>query len=233
MKIDVVTIFPEMFRGPFEESMVKRAMDNGVVEINIHDLRDWTTDNHRSVDDRPYGGGAGMVMKIEPIEKAVQSLKIKNQQSKIKNKEFSFAEASEDKSDPQIKTVLLSAKGEAYTQQKAQEYAKLDQLIMVAGHYEGVDERVAKHVVDEEIRIGDYVLTGGELPAMVIVDSLVRLLPGVLGNEESAKVESHSEPGYLEYPQYTRPEEYKGWKVPEVLLSGNHGEIEKWRKNSD
>jgi len=212
MKIDIVTIFPEMFASTFAESMVKRAVDEKIVEITIHDLRDWTEDKHRSVDDRPYGGGAGMVLKIEPIDKTIQSLKIKSQKSNIK-------------------IALMSAKGEAYTQQKARKYAKLDQLILVAGHYEGVDERVVERVVDEEIRIGDYVLTGGELPAMVVVDSVVRLLPGVLGNEESAKDESHAKPGYLEYPQYTRPEEYKGWRVPEVLLSGNHAEIEKWRKS--
>lgn len=202
-----------MFVGPFGESMVKRAQENTAVEIKIHDLRDWTEDNHRSVDDRPYGGGAGMVMRVDVVDRALLDLKSKAKSEKRK-------------------VVLLSAKGKPYIQEKAMEFAKLDQLILIAGHYEGVDERVAENLVDEEIRIGDYVLTGGELPAMVVTDSVVRLLPGVLGNEESAKEESHSSPGYLEYPQYTRPEEYKGWRVPEVLLSGNHAEIDKWREEN-
>jgi len=210
MRIDILTIFPEMFSGPFEESMVKRAREDGKVEIKIHNLRDWSEDKHKSVDDRPYGGGAGMVMRVDVIDRALDDLKLKMKSEKCK-------------------VVLMSAKGKKYTQQDAKAYTQLEQLILIAGHYEGVDERVAKFLVDEELRIGDYVLTGGELPAMVVVDSVVRLLPGVLGNEKSVKEESHSEPGYLEYPQYTRPEEYKGWKVPEVLLGGNHAEIEKWR----
>ena len=210
MRIDILTIFPEMFSGPFEESMVKRAREDGKVEIKIHNLRDWSEDKHKSVDDRPYGGGAGMVMRVDIIDRALGDLKLKMKNEKCK-------------------VVLMSAKGKKYTQQDAKAYTQLEQLILIAGHYEGVDERVAKFLVDEELRIGDYVLTGGELPAMVVVDSVVRLLPGVLGNEKSVKEESNSEPGYLEYPQYTRPEEYKGWKVPEVLLGGNHAEIEKWR----
>lgn len=210
MKFDILTIFPNMFTGPFEESMIKRAQDNHLVEINIHDLRCWSTDIHRTVDDRPYGGGAGMVMKVDVIDKALESIK-SNQKSQ------------------KIKIILLSAKGNVYTQQKAQEFSSLDQLILIAGHYEGVDERVATHLADEELRIGDYVLTGGELPAMIMVDSIVRLIPGVLGNETSSIQESHSHSGYLEHPQYTRPADYKGWKVPEVLLSGNHAQIDKWR----
>ena len=214
MRIDILTIFPEMFSGPFEESMVKRAREDGKVEIKIHNLRDWSEDKHKSVDDRPYGGGAGMVMRVDVIDRALDDLKLKMKSEKCK-------------------VVLMSAKGKNYTQQDAKAYTQLEQLILIAGHYEGVDERVAKFLVDEELRIGDYVLTGGELPAMVVVDSVVRLLPGVLGNEASATEESHSQPGYLEYPQYTRPEEYNGWRVPEVLLGGNHAEIEKWRgKNS-
>ena len=214
MRIDILTIFPEMFSGPFEESMVKRAREDGKVEIKIHNLRDWSEDKHKSVDDRPYGGGAGMVMRVDIIDRALDDLKLKMKSEKCK-------------------VVLMSAKGKKYTQQDAKAYTQLEQLILIAGHYEGVDERVAKFLVDEELRIGDYVLTGGELPAMVVVDSVVRLLPGVLGNEASATEESHSQPGYLEYPQYTRPEEYNGWRVPEVLLGGNHAEIEKWRgKNS-
>lgn len=211
MQIDILTIFPNMFTSPFGESIVSRAKESEIVEIKIHDLRDWATDKHRSVDDRPYGGGAGMVMRVDVIDAALTDI------------------VSQDK---QIvsKIALLSAKGKSHTQQVAQAYAKLDQLILIAGHYEGVDERVVKHLVDEEIRIGDYVLTGGELPAMVIVDSVVRLLPGVLGNDASSQEESHSQPGYLEYPQYTRPEDYKGWRVPEVLLSGHHAQIDKWRQ---
>lgn len=211
MRIDILTIFPEMFSGPFAESILRRAQDKLLVEIKVHDLRDWATDKHKSVDDRPYGGGAGMVMKVDVIDWALEDLKLKVKSEKCK-------------------VILMSAKGKSYTQQIAQEYKELDQLIIIAGHYEGVDERVAENLVDEEIRIGDFVLTGGELPAMVIVDSVVRLLPGVLGNEDSAVYESHSEPGYLEHPQYTRPEEYKGWRVPEVLLGGNHAVIENWRK---
>lgn len=216
MKIDILTIFPEMYTGPFGESMVKRAQENSAVEISVHDLRDWTEDVHRTVDDRPYGGGAGMVMRVDVIDSALQSLK----QQETSNKK----QAS--------KIILMSAKGQQYTQQKAEEYAKLDHLILIAGHYEGVDERVAQHLVDEEIRVGDYVLTGGELPSMIIVDSVIRLLPGVLGNDQSAIHESHSQPGYLEHPHYTRPAEYNGWKVPEVLQSGNHAEIEKWREEN-
>lgn len=222
MKIDILTIFPEMFEGPFGESMVKRAVEKQLVEINIHDLRGWTGDKHRSVDDRPYGGGAGMVMKVDVIDKAVSDLK---QGVRSRN-----SEAKSNLKITKIKAVLLSAKGKLYTQAMARRYAKLDQLILIAGHYEGVDERVAEHLVDEELRIGDYVLTGGELPAMVVVDSVVRLMPGVLGNENSNKDESHSKPGLMEYPQYTRPEEYKGWRVPEVLLSGDHARIEGWRE---
>lgn len=208
MKIDILTIFPQMFQGPFEESMVKRAKDKSLVEIEVHDLRQWTKDKHRSIDDRPYGGGAGMVMRVDVIDRALCELDTQGETFKV----------------------LMSAKGQEYNQKKAREYSMKERLILIAGHYEGVDERVAEHLVDEEVRIGNYVLTGGELPAMVVVDSLVRLIPGVLGNEASPKEESHSRPGYLEYPQYTRPEEYKGWRVPEVLLSGHHGEIEKWRK---
>lgn len=207
MKINILTLFPEMFKGPLSESILKRAVEANKVEFNIINIRDFTTDNHKTADQPPYGGGPGMVMMIEPIDKALSSL---NSQG---NK----------------KTILLSAKGEQYSQAKAHEYASLDEITLICGHYEGVDERVADNLIDEEIRIGDYVLTGGELPAMVIADSIVRLLPGVLGDDMSSVEESHSEPGYLEYPQYTRPADYKSWKVPEVLLNGNHAEIEKWR----
>ena len=212
MRIDILTLFPKMYEGPLGESIIKRAQNSGLVEIGIHDIRDYSIDKHKQVDDRPYGGGAGMVMKVDVIDRALQSIKLTV--------------------DKQLtSTVLLSAKGTLYTQKKAQNFSRLQNLILIAGHYEGVDERVAEHLVDEEIRVGNYVLTGGELPSMIIADSVIRLLPGVLGNKESAVYESHSEVGYLEHPHYTRPEEYNGWKVPEVLLNGNHAEIEKWRKN--
>jgi tRNA (guanine37-N1)-methyltransferase len=210
MTIDILTLFPEMFKGPFDESIVKRAVDNGLVEINIHNIRDYSVDSYNTVDDHPYGGGPGMVMRVDVINRAMHDLnaKRKTQNSKI---------------------ILMSAKGKRFNQQMAQEYAKLEKLVLIAGHYEGVDERVAENLVDEEVRIGDFVLTGGELPVMCIVDSVVRHLPGVI-KPDSLATESHSNEGLLEYPQYTRPAEYNGWKVPEVLLNGNHAEIEKWRR---
>ena len=207
MKIDILTIFPEMFVGPFAESIVKRAIDQKQVDIKIHDLREWTEDKHRSVDAPPYGGGAGMVMRVDVIDKAVGSLRSK-----------------------ESKVILLDTKGKIYSQNEAVRMSKEKHLILIAGHYEGIDHRVHEEIADEVYSIGEYVLTGGELPVMVVVDSIVRLIPGVLGNPESLSEESYSEPGKREYPQYTRPSEYKGWKVPEVLLEGNHAEIEKWRK---
>ena len=213
MKIDILTIFPNMFSSPFQESILKRAQDKELVEIAVHNLRDWTTDVHHQVDDRPFGGGAGMVMMVEPIDKALENLKLKAKSSKLK-------------------TILLSAKGERYTQQKAESLAHIDHLILVCGHYEGIDQRVYEHLVDEVISIGDYVLTGGELPAMVVVDSLVRLIPGVVGDQASIVDESHKEPGYIEYPQYTRPATYKDWSVPDVLLSGDHAKIKTWRESN-
>lgn len=207
MKIDIITIFPEMFAGPFNTSMIKKAQEKKLVEINIHNLRDWAKDKHKTVDDNPYGGGPGMIMMIEPIEKALAELKTKNNQ-----------------------TVLLSAKGKLFSQERAQQLSVYKHLILLCGHYEDVDQRVVDNLIDEEISIGNYVLTGGEIPAMVVADSVARLIPGVLGADEGLKEESHSTPGYIEYPQYTRPDNYKGWKVPDVLLSGNHAEINKWRK---
>ncbi len=212
MKIDVVTIFPQMFTGPFEESIVKRAQEKNLVSIAVHDLRKGTTDKHKTVDNSPYGGGPGMVMMVEPIDKAIRSLLTKRGDFLAK---------------PRV--ILMTPQGKTFSQAKAQELSKLEHLIFICGHYEGVDERVREHLVDEEISIGDYVLTGGELPAMVVVDSLVRLIPGVLGKEASLDEESFAS-GLLEYPHYTRPEEFRGWKVPDVLLSGNHSEIAKWRK---
>lgn len=217
MLIHILTLFPHFFDGPFQESIIRRAQDALLhtadipLTLNIVDIRDFTTDKHRTADARPYGGGAGMVMKVEPIHKALLSLE--NYTSEKNNK----------------KVVLTSAKGRKFTQSVAQEYAQLDELVIICGHYEGVDHRVAEHLIDEEVRIGDYVLTGGEPAAVVITDAVVRLLPGVLGNDQSTVSESHSTLGYFEHPQYTRPEEYKEWKVPEVLLSGNHADIEKWK----
>lgn len=205
MQFDIITIFPDIFDSYFNESIVGRAVKNGLVKINPVDLRKYTTDKHKTVDDSPYGGGAGMVMMVEPIHKAVKDIK--------KNG----------------KVILLSAKGKKFNQKMAREFARLDQLVLICGRYEGVDERVAKHIADEEVSIGDYVLTGGEVPAMAVVDAVTRLLPGVI-TKESLKEESFSKKGMVEYPQYTRPEKFKNWKVPEVLLSGNHKEIEKWKK---
>lgn len=205
MKIDIITIFPDMFSGPFTDSMLKRAQDKKIVDIKIHNLRNWATDKHKTVDDRPYGGGKGMVLKIDVIDKALSSLKKKNS-----------------------KVILLSPQGEKYKQSLVQKFSKFDHLILLCGHYEGFDERV-RQLIDFEISIGDYVLTGGEIPAMVLVDSIIRLLPGVLDPEASSK-ESFSDGKSLDFPQYTRPEKYKNMKVSEILLSGNHKKIDEWRK---
>ncbi len=213
MRFDIITIFPEIFDSYFSESIIKRAQGAGFVDINTINLRDYTTDSHKTVDDTPYGGGAGMVMKVEPIFKAVMDTK-KEYESK------------------KTRIILFSAKGKRYTQNDAKRLAEYDNLILICGRYEGVDERVIEHIADEEISIGDFVLTGGEIPAMVVVDSITRLIPGVLGNSESIVTESHSENQYLEYPQYTKPEDFSGWKVPEVLLSGNHKKISVWREDS-
>ena len=207
MKIDILTLFPKMFSGPFDESIVKRAQDKGLLDIQIHDLRDYGEGERRSVDDRPYGGGIGMILRVDIIDSALR--KLRNKESRV---------------------VLLDAGGEKFTQKKAVELSKVEHLILIAGHYEGVDARVHEHLVDEIISIGDYVLTGGEIPAMVIADAVTRLIPGVLPKPGAIELESFSEENLLEFPQYTRPEKYRSWKVPEILLSGNHKEIEKWRK---
>ncbi len=214
MRIDILSLFPEMFQVPFSTGIFKRAIDHKLVNINLHNIRDYTHDKHHTVDDYPYGGGPGMVLKPEPILEAVESIK-----SDISSKEESGT----------LPIILLTPQGRLFSQQIAQELSKYSHLILICGHYEGVDERVREHMVTDEISIGDYVLTGGELPAMVVVDAVVRLLPGFLGSEASPMDESHVN-GLLEYPQYTRPPEYRGWSVPEVLLSGNHAQIAKWRR---
>jgi len=218
MQIDILTLFPEICRAPLSESMMKRARENGIVDLRIHNLRDWTTDKHHIVDDAPFGGGQGMVMKPEPIFAAVESM----------------LGASNETSNTQrstAKIVLMSPAGRRFNQQVAGELSRESHLIIICGHYEGVDHRVIEHLVDLEISIGDYVLTNGAIAAVVLVDAIVRLLPGALGHQQSAADDSFSpERSGLEAPQYTRPAEFRGWKVPGVLLSGNHAEIAKWRK---
>jgi len=206
MQIDVLTLFPGMFTGPLDESIIKRARMSGALVLRIHNLRDWTHDRHRTVDDKPFGGGPGMLLKPEPIFEAVEAL-----------------------ADGQTYVALLSPGGRVFNQMIARDLAGRGRLIFVCGSYEGFDERVREHLADDELSIGDYVLTNGALPAMVIIDAITRLLPGALGDEASSHDESFSQ-GLLEYPQYTRPADFRGWKVPDVLLSGNHAEIEKWRQ---
>jgi tRNA (guanine37-N1)-methyltransferase len=225
MRIHIITLFPEMFNGPFAESIIKRAQEKGLVEINIHNLRNWAIDKRGTVDDRPYGGGTGMVLMVEPLAKAIEEFK-----GRTLNQGPSLASIT--------KVILLSPRGKVWHQEMARGYSKLDNLILICGHYEGVDERVKKFI-DEEISIGDYVLTGGEIPAMVLIDSIIRLIPGVLEKPEAIQFESFSNPQLsirnrktvklLEYPQYTRPENFRGLKVPKILLSGNHQAIAKWR----
>ena len=206
MKIDVLTLFPGMFPGPLDESIIKRACESGRLRLGIHDLRDYTHDRHRTVDDRPFGGGPGMLMKPEPLFEAVEALR-----------------------GEKTRVILTSPAGRPFRQEIAQELAGEEHLLLVCGSYEGFDERVRECLADDELSIGDYVLTNGALPAMVIIDSVTRLLPGVLGDDESSQDESFSG-GLLEYPQYTRPAEFRGMTVPEVLLSGDHAAIEKWRR---
>lgn len=208
MRVDIITLFPSMFKSPFEESIIKRAREKKLIEVHLHNLRDFASDRHRSVDDVPFGGGAGMVMKVEPIYRALEHIK----------KEL----------DEKVKTILLSPQGKTFTQHIALELVQEKNLILICGRYEGVDERVRDYFVDEEISIGDYVLSGGEIAAMVIVDTLVRLLPGAVGDERSIKEDSFYR-GLLDYPQYTRPAQFKSWEVPSVLRSGNHQKIQEWR----
>ncbi len=214
MRIDVITIFPALFEPFLNESLLKKARDKNLLEIKIHDLRNYSSDKNRSVDDKPFGGGRGMVMKIEPIFKAVEDVK------------------EEGKS----KVIVFTPRGKKFNQKKATDWSKLDQLILISGRYEGIDERVMEYIADEKISMGDYVLMGGEVPALAVIEAVSRLIPGIPGKSELLKQRIDSEGGFLEYPQYTRPEVFKmkgkELKTPEVLLSGNHKEIEKWRKKN-
>ncbi len=210
MKIDIITIYPKMFETPFAEGIVGRARGNHLVEIEIHDLRKWSDNNYRSVDDKPFGGGAGMVMRVDIVDRAVAELRRENS-----------------------RVILLDTKGMEFEQKRAEELKTEEHLIFIAPHFEGIDQRVHDHIASEVYSIGKYVLSGGELPTMVVIDSIVRLIPGALGNSESLAEESFSETLEVEYPQYTRPAEYKGWKVPEVLLTGHHKNIEEWRKGKN
>ena len=236
MRFDIISIFPDFFAGPLDYGIVRRAHESRLIEMHVHDLRAFTHDRHRTVDDRPFGGGAGMVLKPEPIFEAVESLLGEN-----------------GASVPKTAVVLLSAAGKLFRQETARRFARLDRIVLLCGRYEGVDERIAEHLATEELSIGDFVLSGGELPAAVVLDVVTRLIPGALGNEDSAVEESFSEPpagigvglhspdgelgaslatrrGILDYPHYTRPQNFRGWEVPEVLVGGNHEEIRRWRR---
>ena len=234
MRFDLITIFPEFFSGPLSYGILRRARETGLVEVNVQDLRVFTKDRHRTVDDRPFGGGEGMVLKPEPLFEAVESLR-----------GSSVGDATKPgAADPKTAIVLMSAAGKLFRQETARHYAQLERIIFICGRYEGVDERVAEHLATDEISIGDFVLSGGELPAMMIVDAVTRLLPGALGNEASSQNESFSGVTHgeldsqprntngllLDFPHYTRPSEYRGWSVPEVLIGGNHAEVANWRR---
>jgi tRNA (guanine37-N1)-methyltransferase len=213
----ILTIFPEFFDGPFRHGVVAKAAEAGLISIRIHDLRSWTFDRHRTVDDRPFGGGEGMLMKPEPIFLAVESV---------------WPDWKKEAGETERGLVLLSAQGRRFDQATARRFSGMKELFLVCGRYEGVDERVAEHLASEELSIGDFVLSGGELAAAMVVDCVARLLPGVLGNEDSAIQESFTHEGLLDCPQYTRPADFRGWKVPEVLLGGNHAEIRRWREQA-
>jgi tRNA (guanine37-N1)-methyltransferase len=242
MRFDLITIFPELFAGPLDFGIVRRARETGLVRVNVQDLREFTKDRHRTVDDRPFGGGEGMVLKPEPLFEAVDSLLGRSVDGATKN----------GGADSRIAIVLMSAAGKLFRQETARQFAQLERIIFICGRYEGVDERVAEHLATDEISIGDFVLSGGELPAMMIVDAVTRLIPGALGNEASTQNESFSAAEsanhktgpadglsrkasgtshtLLDFPHYTRPAEYRGWAVPEVLIGGNHAEVAKWRR---
>jgi len=215
MRIDVFTLFPKMFQVPFSFGIFQRAIDTKTIRIHVHNIRDYTHDRHRTVDDYPYGGGPGMVLKPEPVFEAVETVK---------------SEIRRDEGITELPVVLLTPQGRRFTQRIAEEFARHSHLMVICGHYEGIDERVREHLITEELSIGDYVLTGGELPAMVVIDAVVRLIPGVLGSADSTWQDSHTR-GLLEYPHYTRPAVYRGWPVPEILLSGDHARIARWRRD--
>jgi tRNA (guanine37-N1)-methyltransferase len=231
MRFDILTLFPEAFSSYLDTSILGRAKESGRIQVNLWNIRDYTTDKHHTADDTPYGGGPGMVMKVEPIDKALQAVR----ESGIRNPARGEARQGRLESGKR-KIVVLSAKGKQFSQAKALEYASLDSLTLICGRYEGIDQRVIDNLAQEEISIGPYVLAGGELPALVVVEAAARLVPGVLGNPDSLQEESftaHSSlptTPSLEYPQYTKPEEYRGWKVPDILLSGNHAAIKDWRE---
>jgi len=216
MRFDFLTLFPNIVDEYMRTSVLGRGQGSGVIESLAHDLRAFATDAHRTVDDTPYGGGAGMVLRVEPIALALESIATQSGPVTAEKKRI----------------VVLSAKGQQFTQAKAHEYADLEQLVLICGRFEGIDQRVIDHLADEEVSVGPYVLAGGELAALAVAEATARLVPGVLGNQESLSVESHVKPGQTEAPQYTKPAEYQGWEVPEVLLSGNHAEIEKWRRHN-
>lgn len=208
IRFDILSIFPEMFASPFDSSIIKKALEKGLIEVHLHNIRDYAPDKHRVTDDAPYGGGGGMVMKVEPVDRALASLM---------------------PAGDNVLVVLLTPQGEKFNQKLAEEISSYSRIVLICGHYEGVDERVRQYLVDREVSLGDFVMTGGELSAMVVIDTVSRLIPGVLGNYESASSDSFST-GLLEHPHYTRPADYRGWRVPEVLLSGNHREIQEWRR---
>ena len=214
MRIDILTLFPQMFQSPLDSGIFKRALERKLVEIAVHNIRDYTHDKHHTTDDYPYGGGDGMILKPEPIFEAVEKI---------------ISETHSENEPSTLPVILLTPQGRPFSQKIAQELSGYSQLILICGHYEGVDERVREHLVTDEISIGDYVLSGGELASIVVADAVVRLVPGVLGSSTSPVDDSHST-GLLEYPQYTRPPVYRGWAVPEVLLSGNHAQIAKWHR---
>ncbi len=209
MRIDVLTLFPETFSGPLQASILGRALAGGIASVELHDIRGYAHDRHGVVDDYAYGGGPGMVMKPEPLAEAIESVKAM--------------------AEPPGRVILMTPQGRLFRQEVVDELAQAERLVIVCGHYEGVDERIREHLIDDEISIGDYVLSGGEVAALVVIDAVVRRLPGTLGSADSLLEESHSD-GLLEYPQYTRPAEFRGWAVPDILLSGNHGEIARWRR---
>jgi len=223
MKIDVITLFPKMFVSPFAESMIKRAIDKKIVEINYHDMRRWAGNSYGSVDDKPFGGGVGMLIRVDVIDGALKDLT---------SKPLLAAPDLPLTGETNTRIILTSARGKRFKQKDAGRLAKYKNLIIICGHYEGFDERISS-LVDEEISIGDYVLTGGEIPAMVMIDSVIRLIPGVLGKDVSSTDESHCSDGYIEYPQYTRPEVYNGMKTPEVLLSGDPKKIKQWQESAN